>query len=171
MFISGIVITALDTEGRTLPFAQLFTYHADSVNPATTYYDSNCTIPNPWPVVADGAGRFFSVNLRPGTYKQQVLDRFNSPQFTQDDILVHTSGVNGYPLTFGTHLTGGSYDGSAPVTIATDATPNIVASTVVSRDSGGSAALTNSFNAATLTAVADQTITMTSSSSRAQVAT
>jgi hypothetical protein len=37
-------------------------------------------------------------------------------------------------LTFGTHLTGGSYDGSADVTLGTDATDAATASTLVSRD-------------------------------------
>jgi hypothetical protein len=40
-------------------------------------------------------------------------------------------------LTIGTHLTGGSYDGSAPVTIATDATSLNTASTIVARNSSG----------------------------------
>jgi len=40
-------------------------------------------------------------------------------------------------LTFGTHLTGGTYNGTAPVTIATDATSANTASTIVARDASG----------------------------------
>ncbi|MDB4917395.1 MAG: hypothetical protein JWM95_5039 [Gemmatimonadetes bacterium] len=40
-------------------------------------------------------------------------------------------------LTFGTHLTGTSYDGSVPVTIGTDATSTPTASTLVARDASG----------------------------------
>jgi len=170
MFVSGIVITALDSEGRTLPFAQLFTYDSGTLDRAETYYDSGCTIENPWPLVADGAGRFFNINLLTGTYKQQIFDRYGSPQFIQDDILVNETGTTKYPLTIGTHLTGGSYNGSSPVTIATDATPNATASTIVSRDSGGSSSFTNSFDAATIKYNNGvYTVALTSSSSRYQI--
>lgn len=40
-------------------------------------------------------------------------------------------------LTFGTHLTGTSYNGSAPVTIGTDATSANTASTIMARDGSG----------------------------------
>lgn len=40
-------------------------------------------------------------------------------------------------LTFGTHVTGGPYDGTAPKTIATDATSANTASTIVARDASG----------------------------------
>jgi hypothetical protein len=49
-------------------------------------------------------------------------------------------------LTFGTHLTGTSYNGSAPVTIATDATSANTVSTIVARDGSGN------FSAGTITA-------------------
>lgn len=40
-------------------------------------------------------------------------------------------------LTFGTHLTGGSYNGLTPITLATDATSAATGSTIVSRDASG----------------------------------
>ena len=49
-------------------------------------------------------------------------------------------------LTFGTHMTGTSYNGSAIATIATDATNSNIASTIVSRDASGN------FSAGTITA-------------------
>jgi hypothetical protein len=48
-------------------------------------------------------------------------------------------------LTIGTHLTGTSYNGSAPVTIATDATNANTFSTIVARDSNGSFVATDVF--------------------------
>ncbi len=54
------------------------------------------------------------------------------------------SSISGTPLggslpalTFGTHLTGGSYDGTTAVTLGTDATDANVPSTIVSRDASG----------------------------------
>lgn len=49
-------------------------------------------------------------------------------------------------LTIGTHLTGTSYNGSAPITIATDAVSTNTASTIVARDGSGN------FAAGTITA-------------------
>lgn len=49
-------------------------------------------------------------------------------------------------LTIGTHLTGTSYNGSTPITIATDATNANTASTIVARDGSGN------FTAGTITA-------------------
>lgn len=49
-------------------------------------------------------------------------------------------------LTFGTHLTGTSYNGSSAVTIATDATNANTANTIVARDASGN------FNAGAITA-------------------
>ena len=55
-------------------------------------------------------------------------------------------GSNLFTLTFGTHLTGTSYNGSSAVTLATDATNLNTASTIVSRDASGN------FSAGTITA-------------------
>lgn len=55
-------------------------------------------------------------------------------------------GSNLATLTFGTHLTGTSYNGSTGVTIATNATSSNTVSTIVARDSSGN------FSAGTVTA-------------------
>jgi hypothetical protein len=55
-------------------------------------------------------------------------------------------GSNLATLTFGTHLTGTSYNGSTAATIATDATDANTASTIVARDASGN------FSAGTITA-------------------
>jgi len=57
-----------------------------------------------------------------------------------------TLGGNLGTLTFGTYLTGNSYNGSTGVTIATNATNASTASTIVARDSSGN------FSAGTITA-------------------
>lgn len=54
-------------------------------------------------------------------------------------------------LTIGAHLSGGSYNGTAPVTIATDATAANTPSTIVARDSSGNFSA-GAITAATLTA-------------------
>lgn len=48
-----------------------------------------------------------------------------------------TGGASPGTLTIGTHLTGGSFNGSVNVTIATDATAANVASTIMARDGSG----------------------------------
>lgn len=54
------------------------------------------------------------------------------------DGTIHLSGgATVGTLTFGTHLTGGSFNGSANVTIATDATSSNTVSTIVARDGSG----------------------------------
>jgi hypothetical protein len=55
-------------------------------------------------------------------------------------------GGNLFALTFGTHITGTSYNGSAGVTIATDATNANTLSTIVARDGSGN------FSAGTISA-------------------
>jgi hypothetical protein len=61
-------------------------------------------------------------------------------------LTVGTASQVSNALTFGTHLTGSSYNGSAAVTIATDATNANTASTIVARDGSGN------FSAGTITA-------------------
>ena len=57
-------------------------------------------------------------------------------------------GALAHTLTIGTHLTGGSFNGSANITIATDAVSTNTASTIVARDGSGN------FSIGTLSAVA-----------------
>jgi len=66
------------------------------------------------------------------------------------------TAVNPFTLTFGTHLTGTSYNGSAAVTIGTDATNLNTASTIVARDASGN------FSAGTITATLSGTATQVS---------
>ena len=72
---------------------------------------------------------------------------------TPNATLTITGGGGGSTLTFGTHLTGGSFNGSAPITIGTDATSANTPSTIVARDGGGN------FIAGTITATLTGTAT------------
>jgi len=79
-------------------------------------------------------------------------------------------GSNLNTLTFGTYLTGTSYNGSAAVTIATNATSANTGSTLVARDSSGNfsagtitATLTGNASSATSASSADQIKTTTRS--------
>jgi len=51
--------------------------------------------------------------------------------------LTSTAAKVAHSLTAGTHLTGGPYDGSAAVTLGTDATSTNTASTIMARDGSG----------------------------------
>ena len=53
------------------------------------------------------------------------------------NVQAYSPAVGGEALSFGTHLTGGPYDGTAPETIATDATSADTPSTIVARDASG----------------------------------
>ncbi len=61
-------------------------------------------------------------------------------------VVAGTAARVGHALTAGAHLSGGPYDGSAAVTLATDATNANTASTLVARDASGN------FSAGTITA-------------------
>jgi hypothetical protein len=68
-------------------------------------------------------------------------------------------GSNLATLTFGTYLTGTSYNGSSAVTLATNATNANTASTIVARDASGN------FSAGTITAALSGNATSSSSTS------
>lgn len=75
-----------------------------------------------------------------------TLSNIGNSSLTNSTISGVALGANLATLTFGTHLTGTSYNGSTGVTIATDATNANTASTIVARDAS------NNFSAGTITA-------------------
>lgn len=85
--MTNVYYTAMDSEGRALPYAKLYTYEVDSSTPKDTYSDIALNTPNANPIIADGAGRFFNVYLATdGTgYKMVVTDRYDTVIATQDD--------------------------------------------------------------------------------------
>lgn len=66
-------------------------------------------------------------------------------------VQAYSPAVGGAALTLGTHLSGGSYNGTAPITIAMDATDANTVSTIVARDASGNFAI-GQITAATLIA-------------------
>ena len=128
-----------------------------SVGAAGTYGNAT-TVPV---ITTDIAGRVTSVT--PTTIAGLTTSNLNvSAGITNAQLANSTITINGStvslgnnitvtantanPLTIGAHLTGGSYDGALPVTIATDATNLPNANTIVSRDASGN------FNAGTISA-------------------
>ncbi len=71
----------------------------------------------------------FERNGNPGSGGWDTIGSVNARSGTVDPSIA--------TLTFGTHLTGGSFDGSTGVTIATDATAANTASAIVARDGSG----------------------------------
>lgn len=57
--------------------------------------------------------------------------------------VTNSTGITNSILTIGAHLSGGSFNGSIGVTIATDATSSNTFNTIISRDSGGNFICTN----------------------------
>ena len=52
--------TLEDANGASVPGGLIWTYQAGTTTPQTTYSDSNLTVPNSNPIIADGAGRWFA---------------------------------------------------------------------------------------------------------------
>jgi hypothetical protein len=94
------------------------------------------------------------------TASNQVLN-WNGSAFTWSAGTISgvALGSNLNTLTFGTYLTGTSYNGSTAVTIATNATNANTASTIVARDASGN------FSAGTITAALSGNATTSSSTS------
>jgi hypothetical protein len=85
-------------------------------------------------------------DLGTGTLPNARLSAVPNTALANSTISGVSLGSNLSALTIGTHLTGSSYNGSAGVTIATDATNANTASTIVARDGSGN------FTAGTITA-------------------
>jgi hypothetical protein len=94
------------------------------------------------------------------TASNQVLN-WNGSAFTWSAGTISgiALGSNLATLTFGTYLTGTSYNGSSAVTLATNATNANTASTIVARDASGN------FSAGTITAALSGNATTSSSTS------
>lgn len=52
------IFTALDVNGEPIPGAKLYFYENETTTPKDTYSDIDLSVTNPWPMVADAAGRF-----------------------------------------------------------------------------------------------------------------
>jgi len=106
-------------------------------------------------VYGNGTGTMTASTTIPTTALSGTI---TNAQLANSTISSVSLGSNLYSLTFGTHLTGSSYNGSSAVTIATDATNANTASTIVARDASGN------FSAGTITANLTGTATQVSNS-------
>lgn len=104
-------------------------------------------------VYGNGTGTMTASTTIPTT---SLSGTITNAQLANSTISGVSLGSNLYSLTFGTHLTGSSYNGSSAVTIATDATNANTASTIVARDASGN------FSAGTITANLTGTATQVS---------
>lgn len=85
--------TVIDASGVPLPGAQLFFFTTGTNNPANTYSNSNLTIQNSNPVVANSGGRFPNIFLDPTViYKTTLEDQFGNVIWTADPATGGTGG-------------------------------------------------------------------------------
>jgi len=128
-------------------------------------------------------GQTPSLTLTLSTIKPNVVAQTPVGTAGTDSVMVkHSDGTikaisptyygtgGGSTLTFGTHLTSGgaSYNGSAPVTITSDATNAATASTIMSRDANANVNANNLIYNYTTTATTNTTTTLTVSSAKLQ---
>ncbi len=91
----GLIPQGFDAEGRSVPYALMYTYDAGTYTPKPTYSNPGLTLQNPNPLEADGAGRFFNVYLGAGAYRVEIRDRAGVVLWEQDD---YTAGLDGTDL-------------------------------------------------------------------------
>lgn len=77
-----------DASGRLLRGCALYIYAANTTTPQTAFQDSGLTIPHPWPVPADGAGRLPMFYLADGAVHVRLLDATGISQFDYPSMLV-----------------------------------------------------------------------------------
>lgn len=107
-----------------------------------------------------------TVQLAAGTSGQVLKSNgAAAPSWVNGTISGISLGSNLATLTFGTYLTGTSYNGSTAVTLATNATNANTASTIVARDASGN------FSAGTITAALSGNATTATSATSATTAT
>lgn len=78
----------LDNQARPLSGCLLYTYEAATTTPQSAFIDSNLTIPHPWPLVCDSAGRLPQFFLDDGSVRVRLTDRNGVVQIDADSILV-----------------------------------------------------------------------------------
>lgn len=107
-------------DGNGVPYAnaKLYTYVAGTSTPLATYSDSDLSIANANPVVADSTGLFGAIYLSPTGYKFRLDDEDDVTVWTQDNIL---SPGDYFAGNFGTAQQEGARDQTSGYTVvATD---------------------------------------------------
>jgi len=80
------IFTATDENGAPIAAAKLYFYENNSTTPKDTYSDIDLTVPNQWPVLADGAGRFTDdIFLDTDTYRIKLTDADDVQIWSKDD--------------------------------------------------------------------------------------
>lgn len=76
----------LDADGRPHLVPRAYFYAAGTTDPLTVYGDPELTDALPWPVVADGFGRFPRVYLPAGLYREEVRGAYDEPLWNDDGL-------------------------------------------------------------------------------------
>lgn len=104
---------AIDEDGEVIPGALLYSWSAGSSTPLSTYSDSDRTVPNTQPQVADAGGLFGPIYLSPVGYKFGLYPAnaappvvpTDTPFWTQDNV---SNPGDIFAATFGTSMTTGA---------------------------------------------------------------
>ena len=92
--LTGYLPVALDSEGRTLPNAKMYSYLVGTYTLKDTYSNVGLTVPNSNPIVADGSGVFTSVYLGSGGYRLELRDENNVVIEDQDNYYSNLTGAD-----------------------------------------------------------------------------
>lgn len=117
---------AIDENGEVLPGAQLYSFAAGTSTPLATYSDSDLTIANTNPVVADAGGLFGPIFVSATGYKFRLDDEDDVTIWTQDNV---GSPGDLFAGNFGTIMAVGSRNVTSGYTLlATDRTVTVASS-------------------------------------------
>jgi hypothetical protein len=95
------IFTALDTNGAPIPGAKLYFYVNETTTPKDTYSDVDLSVANPWPVVADGAGRFTDdIFMDTTAYRIKLTDENDVQIWSKDDCNTFNGAASGNAFPF-----------------------------------------------------------------------
>jgi len=95
------IFTALDTNGAPIPGAKLYFYVNETTTPKDTYSDVDLSVANPWPVEADGAGRFTDdIFMATEAYRIKLTDENDVRIWSKDDCNTFNGAASGNAFPF-----------------------------------------------------------------------
>jgi microcystin-dependent protein len=95
------IFTALDTNGAPIPGAKLYFYVNETTTPKDTYSDVDLSVANPWPVEADGAGRFTDdIFMATEAYRIKLTDENDVQIWSKDDCNTFNGAASGNAFPF-----------------------------------------------------------------------
>jgi hypothetical protein len=95
------IFTATDSNGAPIAGAKLYFYENGTTTPKDTYSDIDLTVPNEWPVIADGAGRFtVDIFMDTDAYRVKLTDENDVQIWQKDDCNTFNGAaqVAGFPF-------------------------------------------------------------------------